>query len=149
VVWRKALDLADRMYDVTEPWPARETYGLSRQVRRAAASVPANIAEGQGRRSPGDFARFLGIAYGSLCELETHLYLAERRNMLDRETLEEIVADSDEVARLIRGLNQTIRSQGEIREVHPVYDASSEDETIADMALPASRSHVSRLTSHV
>ncbi len=149
MVWRKALDLADCIYDVTELWPARETYGLSSPVRRAAASVPANIAEGQGRGSPGDFARFLGIAYGSLCELETHLFLAERRKLLDQDTLDGVLMDPDEVARLIRGLMKTVRSQGAVQEDQPAYDASPDDETITEGSQWASRSHASRLTSHV
>jgi len=134
VAWQKALDLADRVYDATETWPASERYGLCSQVRRSAASVPSNIAEGQGRESLGDFARFLGIAYGSLCELETHLALAERRKFLDRKKLEDLNTDSDEVARLIRGLLKNVRSRAAVRESEPAYDASAnqdnDDETV-------------------
>jgi four helix bundle protein len=132
VAWQKALDLADRVYDVTEEWPAREMYGLCSQVRRAAASVPANIAEGQGRGSPGDFGRFLDFAYGSLCELETHLALAQRRHFVARAEFDAVLADSDEVARLIRGLQKTVRSRASLREASPTYDHASDDDAEAE-----------------
>ena len=122
VAWQKALDLADRVYDQTERWPSRETYGLTNQARRAAASVPANIAEGQGRERLGDFGRFLSIAYGSLCELKTHLLLAERRSFLERSALDGLMAQSDEVARLVRGLLKNVQSRAALRETSPAYD---------------------------
>jgi four helix bundle protein len=71
VAWQKAMDLADAVYDVTERWPKEQLFGLTIQVQRAALSVPSNIAEGQGRNSRADFGRFLDIANGSRCELET------------------------------------------------------------------------------
>ena len=128
LVWQKAMDLADHVYDVTDSWPPSERYGLTNQSRRAAVSVASNIAEGQGRNSDGDFARFLDIAYGSLCELETQLLLAGRRDMLAGQALDELMSDSDEVARLIRGLTTTVRSRIAIREYEPTYDAGHEDE---------------------
>ena len=122
IAWQKAMDLADRVYDETEGWPSREMYGLTNQARRAAVSVPANIAEGQGRESLGDFARFLAIAYGSLCELETHLYLAERRSFLDPSALDGLIALTNEVARLVRGLLKTIRARSTLRDASAAYD---------------------------
>ena len=127
VAWQKALDLADRVYDLTEHWPPREMYGLTNQARRAAASVPANIAEGQGRESLGDFAKFLAIAYGSLCELETHLFLAERRSFLNRSALDAVIAQSDEVARLVRGLQRSLQARAaSLRETGPSYDTADD-----------------------
>ncbi len=123
IAWQKAMDLADRVYDVTETWPSREMFGLTSQTRRSAVSVPANIAEGQGRESLGDFARFLTIAYGSLNELETHLYLAERREYLNRPALDELISQSTEVARIIRGLIKNLRSRSQIRVDEPPYDS--------------------------
>jgi four helix bundle protein len=132
VAWQKALDLADRVYDVTETWPAREMYGLTNQARRAATSIPANIAEGQGRESLGDFGRFLTIAYGSLCELETHLFLAQRRGFIEQETLGHLTDQSDEVARLIRGLLKSVRSRGgtAVRESEVSYNSSTEEDAV-------------------
>ena len=78
-VWCRALDLAVEVYRLTDGFPKRETYGLTAQMRNCAASVPANIAEGRGRRGDGDFLRFLHyIAAGSLAELETLLELSRR-----------------------------------------------------------------------
>jgi four helix bundle protein len=77
-VWRESMDLAVEVYKVALRMPESEKFGLTSQMRRAAASVAANIAEGAGRNSPADFSRFLSIASGSLSELETHLLLSER-----------------------------------------------------------------------
>lgn len=82
IVWRKAMDLVVLVYKATESFPKHELYGLTSQIRRAASSVPANIAEGQGRRSKSEFRQFLGNARGSLLELDTHLELALRLNYL-------------------------------------------------------------------
>jgi len=73
LVWQKAKALAVRIYESTEQFPKAETYGLTSQIRRAAVSVPSNIAEGQGRLTPGEFLHFLGQARGSLLELDTQI----------------------------------------------------------------------------
>lgn len=78
LVWQKAMDLAELIYHITESFPDREMYCLTKQVRRAAVSVPSNIAEGQGRQSTGEFRHFLGIARGSLLEVEIQMRLAYR-----------------------------------------------------------------------
>ena len=75
-VWRKARLLAREVYRTSDGWPRSELYGLTTQVRRAAVSVGANIAEGSGRSSPGEYAQFLGYAMGSLNEVEHHLIIA-------------------------------------------------------------------------
>jgi four helix bundle protein len=77
-VWQRAVELAIESYRVTRRLPSREMYGLTSQIQRAAVSIPANIAEGHGRASRGDYVRHLTIANGSLRELETHLVLVER-----------------------------------------------------------------------
>src|ERR1041384_3393031 len=82
IVWQKAMDLVMSVYKFTDDFPKRETFGLCSQIRRAATSIPANIAEGQGRRLPGEFLQFLGNARGSLLELDTHLEVALRLGML-------------------------------------------------------------------
>ncbi|HOB01745.1 MAG TPA: four helix bundle protein [Casimicrobium huifangae] len=80
-VWKAAMDLAESVYDLSAGFPADERFGLTSQIRRAAVSVPSNIAEGAGRSSTGELAHFLGIALGSLAELETQIDLSIRLNM--------------------------------------------------------------------
>src|SRR5690606_10442061 len=77
-VWRRALDLAEAIYEATAHWPREERFGLVSQIRRAAVSVPSNIAEGAARRSTGEFLQFIGMARGSLAETDTQLLLAQR-----------------------------------------------------------------------
>jgi four helix bundle protein len=129
VAWQQAMELADALYDATDRWPPQENHRLVDQIRRAAISVPSNIAEGQGRGSPGEFSRFLTIAYGSLCELETQLYLAHRRRFLDRHQLDGLIRQSTRVGGLIRGLLKSIRprSPGTIREDDADYILEPDD----------------------
>ena len=77
-VWQGGMELAEACYRLTSTFPPSELYGLTSQIRRSASSIPANIAEGYGRRGRGDYVRFVGIAQGSLMELETHLLLSQR-----------------------------------------------------------------------
>jgi four helix bundle protein len=76
IVWQKAYKLTLEIYNFTEGFPKSETYGLEQQIRRAAVSIPSNIAEGYGRQYNKEYKQFLSIAYGSLCELETQYLLA-------------------------------------------------------------------------
>jgi four helix bundle protein len=78
VAWQKAMSLTVEIYQITKAFPKEELYGLTSQIRRASASIAANIAEGQGRRLSGEFEQFLGNARGSLLELDTHIELAFR-----------------------------------------------------------------------
>lgn len=98
------MDLVEGVYSATRQWPRDETYGLTNQVRRAVVSVPANIAEGQGRRNPREFARFLRISTGSLFEVETHLLIAQRLRYLDAPAVKPLLLLSDETGRIISGL---------------------------------------------
>lgn len=77
-VWKRSMDLVTVLYAVTSCWPKDEVYGLTSQVRRASVSIPSNIAEGAGRNGTAEFKRFLGIAQGSLAEVETQLEIARR-----------------------------------------------------------------------
>ena len=79
IVWKKSMDLVDKIYALTTSFPKEERFGLWSQMTRAAVSVPSNIAEGSGRATQREFLRFLSIARGSLYELATHLEIAERR----------------------------------------------------------------------
>src|SRR6476619_4506190 len=83
IVWQRAMDLVTRVYEATETFPQKELFGLTNQIRRAAVSVPSNIAEGQGRNTTADYLRFLSIARGSLQELETQILIASRLRYME------------------------------------------------------------------
>jgi four helix bundle protein len=108
-VWQKAHDLTLRLYTTTMSFPRDETFGLVSQLRRAAASVPANIAEGCGRGSRAELARFLGIAAGSASELEYHLLLARDLKYLTESEYESADAETREIKRMLYGLIRRIR----------------------------------------
>lgn len=110
VAWQCAVGLADRLYDLTEQWPKSELYGMTSQARRAAVSVPANIAEGQGRSSRRAFHNHVSIAYGSLCELETIVHLARRRSYCDDSEEQSFQIAAGEVARLLKGLLRSLEA---------------------------------------
>ena len=110
-VWRKSMELAAECYRVTQRWPRAEVFGLTLQLRRAVVSVPANIAEGRGRRSTKDFLRFLSIAYGSLTEVETYFQLAERLGYLAPPETERLMASAGEIGRMLNGLRASLRSR--------------------------------------
>jgi four helix bundle protein len=108
IAWQKAQELAVSMYEITKRFPANEKFALTNQVRRAANSVSANIAEGFGRRSPKDKVQFYTIAYGSLLEVKNYLYLAEKLgyiNNVDRGNANNTVLD---VQKLINALIKSI-----------------------------------------
>jgi four helix bundle protein len=111
MAWQKAMDLVELVYSSTRDWPKEEIYGLTSQVRRAAVSVPSNIAEGQGWNSNKEFLRHLRIAYGSLCELETQLLVAQRLDYLNSETTKRLLTNAAEVGRLINGLTRYLTDQ--------------------------------------
>ena len=110
-VWRRSIDLAEAIYRASSAWPADERFGLSSQIRRAAVSVPANVAEGAARRGTGEFLQFLGVAKGSLAELETHLILAERLEYLAVQENEKLLALAAEIGRMLSGLTRSLRSK--------------------------------------
>ncbi len=110
IAWQKAMALVTDVYALTKTFPREEMYGLTGQIRRAAVSVPANIAEGQGRRYGREFHQFLGNARGSLMELDTHLELAFRVGYLNEGQHTAIRAKVDEVGRILNGLMRSISS---------------------------------------
>ena len=106
--WREAMTLVETIYQDTSRFPKDEMFGLAIQMRRAAVSVPSNIAEGAARNSSRELAQFLGIACGSLAELETQIELAIRLGYL--QTNAEAVSQASLVGRLVNGLRKSIRA---------------------------------------
>jgi four helix bundle protein len=109
-VWQKAKDLVLDIYRETARFPQAEQYGLCSQLRRAAVSITANIAEGTGRGSDAEFARFLEMALGSGAETRSHLLLAEELGYLNPETRETISGKTIEIGRMLTGLIETLRN---------------------------------------
>ncbi|KAB2849633.1 MAG: four helix bundle protein [Hyphomicrobiaceae bacterium] len=110
-VWQLAMDLAVDAYKLTTSFPADERYGMSSQIRRSAASVPANVAEGYGRDNRGMYVQQLRIAQGSLKELETHILLAQRIGILSEEEARPALDQCDDVGRMLRSLIRSLQSK--------------------------------------
>jgi four helix bundle protein len=104
-VWQKSIDLAEQIYRLTADFPECEIYGLSSQMRRAAVSIASNIAEGWGRRSRKDYARFVLVARGSNDELQTQLVIAERLGFGGPKPLIRAANLSDEIGKMLSGLH--------------------------------------------
>ena len=111
IVWQKSIDLTVRIYALTRRFPAEERYGITSQMRRAAYSIPANIAEGQARRTTGEFLQSLGVARGSLAELETFLTLSERLALMRRETCESLSNDCAEISKMLNALMASLSTR--------------------------------------
>ncbi len=110
LVWQKSMDLAVTCYVETKSFPREELYGLTSQIRRSAASVPANIAEGYGRDSKGAYGQVLKNAQGSVKELETHVMLSRRIGLVSEECETTLLARADEIGRMLRALIRSIES---------------------------------------
>ena len=108
IVWQKAMDLVEEVYTVSKCFPREEIYGLTSQLRRAAVSIPSNVAEGQGRRTTPDFLRHLSIGYGSLREVETQILIATRLRYLAQGKCQEVMSMAAEVERLLNGLMSSL-----------------------------------------
>jgi four helix bundle protein len=104
VAWQKAMDYVEAVYLASRSFPGDERFGLTSQLRRAAVSIPSNIAEGQGRGSDAELVRFLRVAHGSLRETETQLLIARRLAFLAPASADQLLELSGEVGRLIQGL---------------------------------------------
>jgi four helix bundle protein len=109
-VWQKSHQLTLGVYKVTATFPKEELYGLTSQTRRACASIPANIAEGCGRATDGDFARFLQIALGSASELEYHLLLARDLGFLSSSNYEHLNNEATEIKRMLTSFIQKLKA---------------------------------------
>jgi four helix bundle protein len=108
-VWQRAMDLAEACYRATKNFPRDELFGLTSQIRRAAASIAANIAEGYGREQTRTYIQFLRIAQGSLKELETHLLLSQRVGLIDPQALDHLLLDCQEIGKMLRALIRSIQ----------------------------------------
>jgi four helix bundle protein len=108
IVWQKGMDLVESVYRVTRVFPKEEMFGLTSQVRRAAVSVPSNLAEGQGRQTTRDFMNFISIARGSLQEMETQILIASRLQYIIATQTNEITDMVAEVGRLLSGLYNSL-----------------------------------------
>ena len=109
--WQEAMNLVELIYKLTKDFPREEQYCLITQLRRAAISIPSNIAEGQGRRAEKEFSYFLKIAHGSLREVETQILIAKRLGYLTEDTAQNVAEHSARVGRLITGLINSLENR--------------------------------------
>lgn len=110
-VWKRSIDFVERIYRVTDGFPNEEKFGLTSQIRRAAVSIPANIAEGAGRRYAKEYLRFLSNAQGSASEVETELLIARRLGFLSDSEYVELYKELEAIGRMITGVSKYLRSK--------------------------------------
>ena len=110
-VWKKAVDLTHGIYVVSGRWPADERFGITQQIRRAAASVAANIAEGAERDGTKEFLRFLSIANGSLAETQTFLVIGQRLGYLDTAVADDLHTKLQEIRKMLAGLKKSLQAR--------------------------------------
>ena len=106
------MDLVVACYEMTKCFPKDEVYGLSSQLRRAAISIPANIAEGRARQYRKEFVQHLSIAYGSVAELETHVLIAERLGYVNGDVVNGVVDKTSEIGKMLNGLRRSLEKGG-------------------------------------
>jgi four helix bundle protein len=111
IAWQKGMDLVATIYDATQSFPSHEQFGLTSQLRRAAVSVPSNIAEGKAHYSNRDFVRFLRHARGSLAEIETQVLIAQQRKYLNTENATNVSQKIAELGRILSGLINSLRDE--------------------------------------
>lgn len=109
--WQLSISFAHELYAITARFPDNERYGLISQMRRSAVSISSNIAEGSGRASDGDFARFLEIAYGSLMEVVSQLHVAKLQEYVTHQEFDTLYQSSDRLARILSGLRTSLSSR--------------------------------------
>ncbi|MDX1964283.1 MAG: four helix bundle protein [Pirellulales bacterium] len=110
-VWQRGMDLAVRVCRAVSTFPNYEMYGLASQLRRAAISIPSNIAEGSARSGTREFLNFLSIAQGSLAEVETQLEIAFRLNYVQTTTFEEFLSETQQLTRMLFGLRNSLQKR--------------------------------------
>jgi four helix bundle protein len=108
IAWQKAMVLVRSVYELTKTWPQHEQFGLTNQVRRAAVSIPSNIAEGKGRSGMREYSHHLSVAHGSLCEVETQLLIAQDLGYVADQQCAPVLQQAAEVGRLLRGLLRSL-----------------------------------------
>ena len=108
-VWKLSVEMVTKVYEYTKAFPADERFGLTSQIRRAAVSVPANIAEGAARQHNKEFVQFLFVAQGSTSELETEILIAKKLGYLDEVRYSELYAEINTIARMLVGLTNHVR----------------------------------------
>jgi four helix bundle protein len=113
VAWQRAMGLVTEVYRVTQGFPKTELYGLTAQLRRAAVSIPSNIAEGQARKSYADFQRFLRNARGSMVEVETQLLIARNLGYLEETAARTLLAQTAELGRILNALLTALKKQSD------------------------------------
>lgn len=111
VVWQKGITLVESVYRLTRSFPAEEKFGLSSQMRRAAVSIPSNIAEGRSRNSRKDFAQFLHVAFGSASELGTQLEIAKRLGYGKKEDYNELEGLLQEVSKMLNAMIVSLKAR--------------------------------------
>jgi len=111
IAWQKGIALVGEVYRISSNFPREEIYGLTSQVRRAAVSVPSNIAEGQGRASSGEFIQFLCHARGSLYEVETQVIVANNLGYISAEQAEVLIQKIGELGRILNGLITSLQAR--------------------------------------
>ena len=125
-IWQKAINLVEACYKLSATLPREERFGLTSQIRRAATSVPANIAEGFGRWNAPDFARFLAISSGSLRELETHLVIVQRLGFAPTDSVDTLLRLTEDLSRMLYRMRQRILSNGNrSNQAHNAHPAKS------------------------
>jgi four helix bundle protein len=108
-IWKLSIGFVKQIYQLTQKFPKTDIYGLTNQIRRAAISIPSNIAEGQGRNSAREFRQFLAIALGSVAEIETQLIIAKEIAYLTQEELASLLATLDRMRKMTKGLSKSIK----------------------------------------
>jgi four helix bundle protein len=104
IIWQRSMDMVESIYRITEDFPSKESFGLISQMRRAAVSVPSNIAEGYGRQSTGSYSQFLSVARGSLFELETQIDICVRLKYIQKTESEKLLSEIVEISKMISSL---------------------------------------------
>ena len=110
-VWQRSMDLVVEIYRLTEKLPARETYALSDQIRRAAVSIPSNIAEGSGRNTTKEFIQFVYMSLGSACEVETQLLILEKVGYFPHHHLNDTLEEINTIKRMLNGLINALKKK--------------------------------------
>lgn len=109
--WKKSIDLVQSVYEITQHFPSEERFGLTNQMRRAAVSIPSNIAEGYGRIHRGDYLHHLSIARGSLLEVETQLIISDRLQYIARDENKAVWNQTQEIGKILNGLIASLKAK--------------------------------------